>query len=115
MKVGTMKFFGGTKTDLRNFSPSELHAALAGGTVVLVDVREPGEHHAARIKGAVLHPLSRFDPAALPAGEIVLHCGIGKRSRSAADLCAKAGVKVAGHLDGGLSAWVSAGLPVIRG
>jgi rhodanese-related sulfurtransferase len=110
-----MSIFGGKKTALRDFTPAVLSGALARKEVVLVDVREPGEHQGARIEGAVLHSLSRFDPASLPKGEVVLHCGIGKRSRMAAGLCAKAGVAVAGHLEGGLAAWTAAGLPVIRG
>jgi rhodanese-related sulfurtransferase len=110
-----MSFFGGNKTDLRNYVPAELSHALASKEVVLVDVREAGEHQTARIEGAVSRPLSCFDPAALPQGAVVLHCGVGKRSRMAAALCAKAGVKVAGHLEGGLAAWAAAGLPVVRG
>jgi rhodanese-related sulfurtransferase len=101
--------------DFRDFSPAELNAALVAGEVVLVDVREPPEYHQARIEGAILHPLSSFDPTALPAGEIVLQCGVGKRSLMAAQLCARAGVKVAGHLDGGLSAWAQSGLPLVSG
>lgn len=110
-----MFFSGGGKPALRNFSPDELSRALAGGQAVLVDVREPAEHRATRIEGAVSLPLSGFDPGALPAGAVVLHCGVGKRSRMAAALCAKAGVAVAGHLEGGLAAWIAAGLPVRRG
>jgi rhodanese-related sulfurtransferase len=106
---------GDKTTDLRDFSPAELRDALAKQEVLLVDVREPGEFTAARIEGAALHPLSSFAPAALPEGAVVLHCGVGKRSRIAAELCAKAGVKVAGHLAGGLAAWAQAGLPIIRG
>ncbi len=110
-----MNIFGRNKSELHDVSPAALQAALTRKEVVLVDVREPAEHQSARIEGAVLHPLSRFDPASLPAGQVILHCAGGKRSRMAADLCAKAGVPVAGHLDGGLSAWMSAGLPVTRG
>ncbi len=105
----------GRKPDLTNFSPTALHEALTAGRVTLVDVREPGEHAAARIDGAINHPLSNFNPASLPAGAVVLHCGVGKRSAMAAERCAQAGVKVAGHLDGGLAAWSDAGLPVTRG
>ncbi|MDE1895508.1 MAG: rhodanese-like domain-containing protein [Rhodospirillales bacterium] len=110
-----MGLFGSKTNGLRDFLPAELSYALSRREVVLVDVREPGEHQTARIEGAVLHPLSCFDPAALPEGAVVLHCGIGKRSRMAADLCARSGVKVAGHLKGGLAAWMAAGLPVVRG
>lgn len=100
---------------LRDFTPQELSDALAGLEVVLVDVREPDEFSNARIAGAVLRPLSSFDPADLPPGAVVLMCGVGKRSRMAANICAQAGVKVAGHLAGGISAWAGAGLPLLRG
>lgn len=102
-------------TILRDFSPQELHDALNAQEIVLVDVREPAEFHNARIEGAILHPLSQFDPASLPPGQIVLQCGVGKRSAQAAEICARAGVKLAGHLAGGLNAWAGAGLPIIRG
>ncbi len=108
-------FFGSKKSELRDFTPAELHALLVKHEVTLVDVREPGEFAAARIHGAVLFPLSSFDPAALPhdpARPIVLQCGSGRRSRTAADICRKAGVEVAGHLAGGIGAWAQAGLPV---
>ncbi len=105
----------GKKHDLHEFTPPALHDAMAEGRVVLVDVRERSEFDTARIEGAVNLPLSRFEPASIPAGEIVLYCGVGKRSRMAADLCTKAGVKVAGHLAGGLSAWSAAGLPISYG
>lgn len=100
---------------LRDFQPGELNDALTKREVVLVDVREPDEFRNARIEGAVLLPLSAFDPAGLPQGEVVLLCGVGKRSRMAATICAQAGVKVAGHLAGGMAAWAAAGLPVTRG
>jgi rhodanese-related sulfurtransferase len=110
-----MLFFTGKKTDLRDFTPQELETALAKGEVILVDVREHAEHDAARIEGALCHPLSIFDPHTLPEGNVVLHCGVGKRSAMAAERCAKAGVKIAGHLAGGINAWAQAGLPVKRG
>jgi len=110
-----MLFSTGNKTDFREFTPRELEAALAKGEVILVDVREHAEHDAARIDGAVCYPLSTFDPTALPEGNVVLHCGVGKRSAMAAGQCAKAGVKIAGHLAGGINAWAQAGLPVKRG
>jgi rhodanese-related sulfurtransferase len=109
-----MLFFTGKKKDLREFTPKELETALAKGEVILVDVREHAEHQAACIEGAICHPLSSFDPNALPEGDVVLHCGVGKRSAMAAEKCAKAGVKIAGHLAGGLNAWAQAGLPVKR-
>jgi rhodanese-related sulfurtransferase len=107
-------FFGSKSAALRDFSPHELRDALAQGGVTLVDVREPNEFASARIAGAINLPLSRFNPAELPAGEVILHCGVGRRSASAAGVAAKAGRPVTGHLAGGLNAWMSAGLPVVR-
>ena len=44
----------------------ELKKGLADGSIALIDVREPNEFAAGHIPGAVLVPLSRFDPAQLP-------------------------------------------------
>jgi rhodanese-related sulfurtransferase len=94
--------------------PAEVSARMARGEVVLVDVREPNEIAAERIPGAVAMPLSRFDPAALPKGEVVLTCLSGKRSAVALARCRQAGVGVNMHMRGGLMAWKAAGLPTTR-
>ncbi len=100
-----------TKQDL---FPAELSALLGAKAVTLVDVREPGEYAAERIEGAVLHPLSTFDPHALPPGRLVFQCGIGRRSLDALRRYAAAGLPPAQHLQGGLAAWKQAGLPTRR-
>ena len=95
----------------------QLHDGLKRGDIVLVDVREPREHQAERIEGAVNLPLSRFDPKALPAVQgqaVVLHCAGGVRSAKALDACRQHGVEVRGHLTGGINAWKAAGLPTVR-
>ena len=94
--------------------PAEVSARMARGEIVLVDVREPNETAAEAIPGAVLMPLSRFDPAALPGGEVVLTCLGGKRSAMALARCQAAGVPVTTHMRGGLAAWKAAGLPTTR-
>ncbi|MGC8468930.1 MAG: rhodanese-like domain-containing protein [Acetobacteraceae bacterium] len=101
---------------LETLSPEEVMEGLRSGRYLLVDVREPHEHHAEAIEGAVLHPLSRFDPAALPRKqgcEIVLHCGSGKRSAMAVAKCLGAGHRVNRHLAGGIIAWKARGLPTV--
>jgi rhodanese-related sulfurtransferase len=100
---------------VENLTPVELAARLRAGSVVLVDVREAGEFAAERIAGAVLHPLSSFDPASLPAGDVVFQCGIGRRSLTAIQLAVAAGLPHTAHLAGGLMAWKQAGLPTERG
>jgi rhodanese-related sulfurtransferase len=108
---------GRNAMSLQNLEPAEIADLLNKNEIVLIDVREPGEYASAHIKGAVLAPLSRFDPHALPgAGQkhIVLHCGIGGRSAKAVAACQAAGVAVDSHMRGGIQAWMAAGLPVER-
>ena len=91
------------------------HTALSKGEILLVDVREPSEYAAERIPGAMLFPLSTFNPEMLPQEEarpVVLHCGSGKRSADALNRCRVAGVVIAGHVEGGIAAWKAAGGPV---
>lgn len=94
--------------------PAEVSARMAQGKLVLVDVREPNETAVERIPGTLLMPLSRFDPAALPQGEVVLICLGGKRSALALARCREAGVALNTHMRGGLTAWKAAGLPTTR-
>jgi rhodanese-related sulfurtransferase len=101
----------------REISPVELADLLAAGSVTLVDVREADEFAAGHIAGAVNMPLSKFDPAAVPATPgktTVLQCAGGKRSGMALDRCATAQAAIDTHLGGGLGAWKAAGLPVVR-
>jgi rhodanese-related sulfurtransferase len=100
----------------RALAPADVHEALRRHAIILIDVREPQEFVTERIQGALLFPLSTFDPAALPAGgdrPVVLQCGTSKRSGMALAACAAAGVPVTAHLQGGLVAWKAAGLPTI--
>jgi rhodanese-related sulfurtransferase len=101
----------------RDLSPKTVHDRLLHHEIVLIDVREPQEYAAERIHGALLFPLSTFDPAALPFSEgrpVVLQCGSGKRSAAALAACAAAGVPVRQHMQGGISAWKAAGLPTVK-
>ena len=84
----------------------ELAEALKSGSCVLVDVREPQEFSAGHVPGSVNHPLSRFDPHSLPAGEqVVLICGSGKRSANALAQARAAGHTDVRHYPGGVMGW----------
>ena len=101
---------------LRELSATEVNQLMRHNTVVLVDVREPQEFAAERIPGALLFPLSGFNPAALPLAEacqVVFHCGSGKRSAMAVEKSLAAGVRHMSHMSGGLQAWKAAGLPTV--
>lgn len=103
---------------LHILSPVDVQRLLADQQIVLIDVREPAEFGAERIHGALLCPLSTFDPACLPSQEgkkIVLHCGVGKRSAMAAEKCLAAGWAEVTHLEGGLAAWKECGHVTLQG
>ena len=91
----------------------EVKRGLADGSLVLVDVREPHEFTAGHIPGSVLHPLSQFDPAALPATaegrRIVFSCRSGVRSVRAIELAQAAGLNLYEHYRGGYKDWADAG------
>lgn len=108
--------FGKSKA-IKELTPQELAGMLDRGEALVVDVREPGEFAAGRIKGSINMPLSRFGADALPdAGskQLILTCAAGRRSAMALAQCARAGVEVDTHLGGGMGAWMRAGLPVQR-
>ena len=102
------------KPAVRDLGPDEVAEGLAAGRMLLVDVREPNETAAESFPGAVLVPLSSFDPAAIPdpAGrQVVFACRSGKRSVTAAQAAQGAGLPYDAHLAGGILAWKAAGLP----
>lgn len=103
------------KPHLQEYTPTQVHDALREHRIVLVDVREPQEYVNERIHGALLFPLSTFDPLALPVSDrpVVLHCGSGKRSAVAVARCMEAGVPVTAHLKGGILAWKHARYPTV--
>jgi rhodanese-related sulfurtransferase len=99
-------------------SPQEISAALANQEISLVDIREAPEHAAEHIAGAVLHPLSTFDPDALLRNAqrpIVFLCLSGARSAKAYRMAERSGLPLRAHLTGGITAWKQAGLPTIAG
>ena len=103
------------QTDPIALSPDEVASRLDAGEIMLVDVRETKEYDLEHIAGALLMPLSELEPEvfnALGATPVVLHCAIGKRSAAAGRMLLKAGRVPVFHMDGGLTAWKAAGLPV---
>jgi rhodanese-related sulfurtransferase len=102
-------------SSIKEMPPAAVADALRTHAITLIDVREPPEYAAERIPGALLFPLSTFDPAMLPSGgrPIVLHCGSAKRSATAVQRCLEAGVPVDTHMTGGIAGWKQAGLPVV--
>lgn len=98
---------------VENVSLPELKQGLADGSILLVDVREPNEFAAGHIPGAILNPLQKFDPKALPqesGKRVVLACRAGGRSLKALELAQAAGRDdVRAHYPGGFDGWAKAG------
>ena len=79
-----------------------------------MDVREPYEHEAGRIDGSLHIELERLPGEAARLDRdrpILFYCRSGSRSALAADAFAASGYD-AHNLDGGMKAWVGAGLPI---
>jgi rhodanese-related sulfurtransferase len=84
----------------------------------LLDVREQSEWEAGHIEGAVLIPLAELPNrmTEVPKDKIVLViCRSGNRSAQARDQLRAAGYTQVTSIDGGMNAWIQAGLPVVTG
>jgi rhodanese-related sulfurtransferase len=92
----------------------EVQAAIAAGSAVLVDVREPAAYAEGHPAGAINVPIGELEArlGELPEGvTVVTSCGGGTRGPRAAELVAGLG-RDARVLHGGLRGWRAAGLPV---
>jgi rhodanese-related sulfurtransferase len=110
------------RAQIENVSPQEAAAEAASGTAVILHVREPveWEHH---IAGAVQAPRGllevaadaaspRYRPELEPAGRIIVYCRSGVRAVLAAMTLKNMGYENVVNLEGGITAWREAGLPL---
>lgn len=101
-------------SDEIDLSPERVEEMLEAGEIQLVDVREPYEHEAGRISGARHIELERLASRAEEIDReqpVVFHCRLGIRSAMATQAFRASGFD-AYNLDGGIQAWVDAGLPI---
>lgn len=88
--------------------------------VRLLDVRTAGEFETVHISGAYNVPLDTLpehsrEIRASVADPLVLVCQSGQRARKAEEALRAAGLENLHVLDGGMNAWVAAGLPIVQG
>jgi rhodanese-related sulfurtransferase len=103
---------------VHDLTPEEVSKGMAEGRYLLVDVREPNEVAVDAYPGAVVVPLSSFDPASIPdleGRQVVFACRSGKRSVTASLAAQAGGFAHDKHLAGGMLAWKAAGLPTRSG
>lgn len=102
-------------TEFRNLVSS-------GKRIELIDVRTPVEYRAIHVDIARNEPLDRLDPKAIqavrngPASEpLYVICRSGARGKQACEKLIAAGVTNVINVEGGTTACVEAGVPVVRG
>ncbi len=99
---------------LETIKPREAAQRIRAGAM-LVDIREPTEHAAERIEGAVNLPLGQLAAPIAGEGPIIFYCRSGQRTAlNAAQLAACAGEREALVMGEGLNGWRAAGLPMAR-
>ncbi|MDP3721805.1 MAG: rhodanese-like domain-containing protein [Anaerolineaceae bacterium] len=84
----------------------------------LLDVREPIEWNEAHVDGAVLIPLGELSARVdeIPTDQdVLIICRSGNRSAEARNLLRASGLNRTTSINGGINAWISAGLPVVSG
>lgn len=87
--------------------------------LTLIDVRTPVEFEEMRIEGSISMPLDQLDAQAVKdasagADRCVLVCLGGKRAERAFEKLQAAGCGNLAVLEGGVTAWQGAGLPLLR-
>jgi rhodanese-related sulfurtransferase len=123
MSKGVMQMITEAKSRVGSVPASEAAEQLRAGTAVLVDVRQSTEWEHGHIDGSVPAPrgLLEFfaDPASPrhaealdPARPMIVICHSGARAALAAATLQDMGFADVAVLDGGLTAWTAAGLPL---
>ena len=94
-------------------NPNTLRKWIEKEDVIIIDVRERNEFDLAHIEGAILLPLSSFNPYEIPnihSKKLVIHCASGVRCGAATQQLINYGFKGKIHrLAGGIDAWYRAG------
>jgi rhodanese-related sulfurtransferase len=112
----------GASAQVEHVSPKDAAEQSAKGAAVLLDVREAEEWQHGHIDGAVPAPRGlveffadptspRYKKALDPAGRVIVVCASGARAALAAVTLKDMGYEDVTVLDGGLKAWIEAGLP----
>jgi rhodanese-related sulfurtransferase len=105
------------KTLPMTISVTEASTRFAAGAF-LMDVREQSEWNTAHIQGAILIPLGQLSSrlSEIPTDrDVLIICHSGNRSAQARDQLRAAGYLNTTSIDGGMTAWMAAGLQVVTG
>ncbi len=106
------------KQQVEEIEPFEASQEIEGGSVVLIDTREPHEYQEAHLENGKLVPpglLGDEIAAAAPdkSARTILYCRSGNRSYKAAEQLEALGYEDVASMAGGILAWQEQGLPVV--
>lgn len=104
----------------RRLGPAQLTALINRENALVVDLRPAADFEKGHIAGSKNVQMSQFDPenkhlAPAKALPVVLICKAGESADGAAKRLHKAGFANVGVLEGGIQAWQSAELPLVKG
>lgn len=116
---GGMLLWPSLQTRGRKLSQFQATQLINQGKTVIVDVREPAEFAAGHLAGAVNIPLKEFpnrqaDIGKFKSKSVIAVCQHGVQSSRAASQLNKAGCDDVYSLEGGVAAWQSQGLPLVK-
>lgn len=104
---------------MKNLSVQEsYHQGQENPSISLIDVRTPAEFEGLHAKGAINHPMESMDIEVLKfRKEDLIHviCQAGGRSMKVCQKLEGVGFTNIVNVEGGTSAWHSAGQPVVEG
>ena len=105
---------------MRRIGPAQLTAMINRDDALVVDVRPAAEFGKGHIAGSKNVQMAQFDPenkqlAPAKALPVVLVCKVGQTASDAAKRLRKAGFTNVSVLEGGIQAWQSADLPLVKG
>ena len=109
---------GTTAAFPRVMKPAELAGRLDGQDApIILDVRSVEEYEAGHIPGAVNVPYDQIAASldsleSFRAGEVVVYCRTGRRAGIAENVLREAGFTRVFDLEGHMTSWNEAGLPV---
>lgn len=103
-----------------NLSPAEAVTLINRSNALVLDVRDEAEFAAGHIAGAMHVPLANLatrlaELKKYQTKPVLVNCQLGGRSVKACDILRAAQFSQLHNLQGGLSAWVEAKLPVVKG
>ena len=112
------------KSEIENLSVEQVKREMAGGNVVVVDIRDqeecaqngviPGSQHVSRgmLEFSATPGLPIYRDFFQPDKRIILHCAVGARSALGAKVLKDMGYTNVAHLETGFNGWKAAGAPI---